>query len=58
MRSFRNPSDAAGADAGLVELLAALEQKAVPKGIATSSRRTFVDRVLALLAISRGFRRF
>ncbi|HMC10811.1 MAG TPA: HAD family phosphatase [Pirellulaceae bacterium] len=31
---------------GLVELLAALEQKAVPKGIATSSRRSFVERVL------------
>jgi HAD superfamily hydrolase (TIGR01509 family) len=31
---------------GLVELLAALEQRAVPKGIATSSRRSFVERVL------------
>jgi HAD superfamily hydrolase (TIGR01509 family) len=31
---------------GLVELLVALERNAVPKGIATSSRRTFVDRVL------------
>ena len=31
---------------GLVELLAALEQRQVPKGIATSSRRSFVDRVL------------
>jgi HAD superfamily hydrolase (TIGR01509 family) len=31
---------------GLVELLAALEKKAIPKGIATSSRRSFVERVL------------
>ena len=31
---------------GLVELLAALERNAVPKGIATSSRRSFVERVL------------
>jgi HAD superfamily hydrolase (TIGR01509 family) len=31
---------------GLVELLAALEARQIPKGIATSSRRSFVDRVL------------
>jgi HAD superfamily hydrolase (TIGR01509 family) len=31
---------------GLVELLAALERNRVPKGIATSSRRGFVARVL------------
>ena len=31
---------------GLVELLSALERHDVPKGIATSSRRSFVDRVL------------
>ncbi len=32
---------------GLVQLLAALEQHHIPKGIATSSRRAFVDRVLS-----------
>ena len=32
---------------GLVDLLDALEQKRIPKGIATSSRRAFVERVLA-----------
>jgi len=31
---------------GLMELLAALEGKGIPKAIATSSRRSFVDRVL------------
>jgi HAD superfamily hydrolase (TIGR01509 family) len=31
---------------GLVELLGALEQRNIPKGIATSSRRAFVERVL------------
>jgi HAD superfamily hydrolase (TIGR01509 family) len=31
---------------GLVELLAALEKHRIPKGIATSSRRAFVERVL------------
>jgi len=31
---------------GLVELLAALEKQMLPKGIATSSRRSFVERVL------------
>ncbi len=31
---------------GLVDLLAALERLGIPKGIATSSRRTFVQRVL------------
>jgi HAD superfamily hydrolase (TIGR01509 family) len=33
---------------GLVELLAALEQRQIPKGIATSSRRTFVEHVLGV----------
>ena len=33
---------------GLVELLAALEQNKIPKAIATSSRRTFVDHVLGV----------
>jgi HAD superfamily hydrolase (TIGR01509 family) len=32
---------------GLLELLAALEASGIPKAIATSSRRSFVDRVLA-----------
>ena len=32
---------------GLIDLLAALEQHHIPKGIATSSRRAFVERVLA-----------
>jgi len=32
---------------GLVELLEALERQNIPKGIATSSRRSFVERVLA-----------
>jgi len=31
---------------GLLDLLATLEQRGLPKGIATSSRRSFVDRVL------------
>src|SRR5207244_5778221 len=31
---------------GLVELIAALEENAIPKGIATSSPRSFVERVL------------
>src|SRR5438093_12804848 len=31
---------------GLVELIAALEENAMPKGIATSTRRSFVERVL------------
>src|SRR5688572_18376493 len=31
---------------GLIDLLAALEQHNIPKGIATSSRRSFVERVL------------
>src|SRR5207302_10973705 len=31
---------------GLVELLEALEKHRIPKGIATSSRRSFVERVL------------
>jgi HAD superfamily hydrolase (TIGR01509 family) len=33
---------------GLVELLAALEQRAIPKAIATSSRRAFVEHVLGV----------
>lgn len=33
---------------GLVELLTALEAHSVPKGIATSSRRSFVERVLGM----------
>lgn len=33
---------------GLVELLDALEQHAIPKAIATSSRRSFVERVLGM----------
>src|SRR5262245_54488162 len=33
---------------GLVELLAALEARQIPKGIATSSRRAFVEGVLGL----------
>jgi len=35
---------------GLVELLAALERRGIPKGIATSSRRSFVERVLRKFA--------
>src|SRR5262245_6792515 len=31
---------------GLIDLLSALEQHSIPKGIATSSRRAFVERVL------------
>ena len=33
---------------GLVDLLAALEQHQIPKGIATSSRRSFVEHVLGV----------
>ena len=33
---------------GLIELLSALEQHKIPKGIATSSRRSFVERVLGI----------
>ncbi len=33
---------------GLVELLAALEQRSIPKAIATSSRRAFVEHVLGV----------
>jgi HAD superfamily hydrolase (TIGR01509 family) len=33
---------------GLVELLTALEERAIPKGIATSSRRAFVEHVLGV----------
>ena len=37
---------------GLVELLDALERHAIPKAIATSSRRAFVERVLGHLRLS------
>ncbi len=40
---------------GLVELLAALEKNQIPKGIATSSRRSFVDRVLGVFGFSPRF---
>ncbi|MEX2176887.1 MAG: HAD family phosphatase [Pirellulaceae bacterium] len=40
---------------GLVELLAALERHNVPKGIATSSRRSFVERVLGAFAFEPRF---
>jgi HAD superfamily hydrolase (TIGR01509 family) len=40
---------------GLVELLAALEARGIPKGIATSSRRSFVERVLGRFDYQRRF---
>ncbi|MGH8247489.1 MAG: HAD family hydrolase [Gammaproteobacteria bacterium] len=40
---------------GLLELLAALEEHNIPKGIATSSRRVFVDRVLPQLDLHARF---
>jgi HAD superfamily hydrolase (TIGR01509 family) len=40
---------------GLVELLAALEQRGLPKAIATSSRRSFVERVLGMFDYQRRF---
>jgi HAD superfamily hydrolase (TIGR01509 family) len=40
---------------GLVELLAALEKHRIPKGIATSSRRAFVDRVLGQFGYQQRF---
>ncbi len=40
---------------GLVELLAALEKNKIPKGIATSSRRSFVDRVLGVFGFASRF---
>ena len=40
---------------GLVELLAALEARQIPKGIATSSRRSFVDRVLGQFGLHARF---
>jgi HAD superfamily hydrolase (TIGR01509 family) len=40
---------------GLVELLAALEEHKIPKGIATSSRRPFVERVLGQFGFQRRF---
>ena len=42
-----NPAARLAPMPGLVELLAALERHDIPKGIATSSRRSFVERVLA-----------
>jgi HAD superfamily hydrolase (TIGR01509 family) len=41
---------------GLLDLLAALEQHDIPKGIATSSRRAFVDRVLGQFDLHARFR--
>jgi HAD superfamily hydrolase (TIGR01509 family) len=41
---------------GLVELLAALERQGIPKGIATSSRRAFVERVLGKFDFAPRFR--
>ena len=41
---------------GLLELLAALEAADVPKGIATSSGRAFVDRTLELFSLAPRFR--
>jgi HAD superfamily hydrolase (TIGR01509 family) len=40
---------------GLVELLAVLEQRHFPKGIATSSRRTFVEHVLGVFGFQPRF---
>jgi HAD superfamily hydrolase (TIGR01509 family) len=40
---------------GLVELLEVLERRGIPKGIATSSRRSFVERVLAKFNYQRRF---
>lgn len=40
---------------GLVELLAALEARGLPRAIATSSRRSFVDRVLGMFDYQRRF---
>src|SRR6187431_2798101 len=40
---------------GLVELLAALERQQIPKGIATSSRRSFVERVLGIFRFAPRF---
>lgn len=41
---------------GLVELLAALDQRGLPKAIATSSRRSFVERVLGMFDYQQRFR--
>ena len=41
---------------GLVELLAALERKGIPKAIATSSSRKFVEGVLSRFAFGGAFR--
>lgn len=41
---------------GLLELLAALEEAGIPKGIATSSRRKYVDYVLERFGLSERFR--
>jgi len=40
---------------GLVELLAALEANGIPKGIATSSRRSFVEHVLGVFQFAPRF---
>ena len=40
---------------GLVELLAALEENNIPKGIATSSRRSFVEHVLGVFQFAPRF---
>ena len=40
---------------GLLDLLAALEKAKIPKGIATSSGRQFVDRVLEIADVSDRF---
>ena len=41
---------------GLLDLLAALEQADIPKGIATSSRRVFVERVLEQFQLTPRFK--
>ena len=43
---------------GLVELLDRAGAEHIPKAIATSSRRSFVERVLGTFGFSRGSRRF
>lgn len=41
---------------GLIELLAALEKNNIPKGIATSSRRSFVENVLGVFQFAPRFK--
>ena len=41
---------------GLIELLAALEKNNIPKGIATSSRRSFVEHVLGVFQFAPRFK--